>query len=54
MIRLRKARDRAAGKRVVTVLRELRAPSKASLEKAMHGHVIGQAQLIGTCQKQHR
>ena len=35
-----------------TVLRELNQPSKADLERAMHGHVIEQVELIGTYQKQ--
>jgi hypothetical protein len=34
-----------------TVLPDLNAPSKATLEKAMSGHVLAQAQLIGTYQK---
>ena len=33
------------------VLSELDAPSKAKLESAMQGHVIGRAELIGTYQK---
>ena len=33
------------------VLADLRKPSKAALEKAMHGHVIGEAQLMGTYEK---
>ncbi|MBB5402913.1 MULTISPECIES: YbhB/YbcL family Raf kinase inhibitor-like protein [Paraburkholderia] len=34
-----------------TVLPDLKSPSKAALEKAMHGHVLTQAELIGTYQK---
>ena len=34
-----------------TVLPDLREPDKAALEKAMKGHVIEQAQLVGTYQK---
>lgn len=33
------------------VLPDLGTPTKAELEKAMHGHIIGQAELIGTYQK---
>lgn len=32
-------------------LPELRAPSKAQLEKAMEGHVLDRAELVGTYQK---
>jgi Raf kinase inhibitor-like YbhB/YbcL family protein len=35
-----------------TVLTELGAPDKATLEKAMQGHILGQAELIGTYQRQ--
>ena len=31
-----------------TMLGDLRAPKKTDLEKAMHGHVLEQAELIGT------
>ena len=34
-----------------TLLHDLRSPKKADLEKAMQGHVIAQAELIGTYQK---
>lgn len=34
-----------------TVLPDLGTPTKAALEKAMKGHVIGQAELVGTYQK---
>jgi Raf kinase inhibitor-like YbhB/YbcL family protein len=34
-----------------TLLGDLGAPNKASLEKAMRGHILGQAELIGTYQK---
>jgi Raf kinase inhibitor-like YbhB/YbcL family protein len=33
------------------VLPDLRAPTKAALEAAMNGHVIAQAELVGTYQK---
>jgi Raf kinase inhibitor-like YbhB/YbcL family protein len=33
------------------VLADLGRPSKAALEKAMQGHVLGEAQLVGTYQK---
>lgn len=33
------------------VLPDLRTPTKASLEKAMNGHVLAQAQLMGTYEK---
>jgi Raf kinase inhibitor-like YbhB/YbcL family protein len=33
------------------VLSDLRKPTKPALEKAMTGHVLAQAQLMGTCQK---
>ena len=36
------------------VLGDLGAPSKAALEKAMRGHVIGQATLMGTYEKKRR
>ena len=35
-----------------TVLAELKRPTKASLEAAMRGHILGQATLIGTYEKQ--
>ncbi len=35
-----------------TVLPELGRPNKAALEKAMHGHVLAHAELVGTYQKQ--
>jgi Raf kinase inhibitor-like YbhB/YbcL family protein len=35
-----------------TLLHDLRSPKKADLEKAMQGHVVAQAELIGTYQKQ--
>lgn len=34
-----------------TVLTDLKQPTKAKLEEAMKGHVIGEAQLMGTYQK---
>jgi hypothetical protein len=34
-----------------TVLGGLRQPTKAQVEKAMQGHVLAQAQLVGTYQK---
>ena len=34
-----------------TVLPDLKNPSKAALEKAMQGHVLTHAELIGTYQK---
>ncbi len=34
-----------------TVLEGLRQPTKAQVESAMQGHIIGQAQLVGTYQK---
>ena len=34
-----------------TVLSDLNKPTKAALEKAMHGHIIDEAQLVGTYQK---
>jgi Raf kinase inhibitor-like YbhB/YbcL family protein len=34
-----------------TVLSDLRRPTKAALEKAMQGHVLAQATLVGTYQK---
>ena len=34
------------------VLADLHEPTKAQLEKAMAGHVLGEAQLVGTYQKQ--
>lgn len=35
-----------------TVLPDLGHPTKAALEKAMNGHILGQAELVGTYQKQ--
>ena len=35
-----------------TVLHDLGRPNKAAVERAMKGHVIGQAELVGTYQKQ--
>jgi hypothetical protein len=35
-----------------TVLPDLHRPDKAALERAMKGHVLGHAELIGTYQKQ--
>ena len=35
-----------------TLLHDLRTPKKADLEKAMQGHVVAQAELVGTYQKQ--
>jgi Raf kinase inhibitor-like YbhB/YbcL family protein len=37
-----------------TVLGDLGQPTKAELEKAMHGHVLAQAQVIGTYEKGQR
>ena len=37
-----------------TVLPGLRQPTKAQVEKAMQGHVLAQAQLVGTYQKGQR
>ena len=34
-----------------TVLPDLRKPTKAALEKAMKGHILAQADLVGTYQK---
>jgi Raf kinase inhibitor-like YbhB/YbcL family protein len=34
-----------------TVLPDLKKPSKADLLKAMEGHIVGQAELVGTYQK---
>jgi Raf kinase inhibitor-like YbhB/YbcL family protein len=34
-----------------TVLADLNKPTKTQLEQAMHGHVVAQAQLIGTYEK---
>jgi len=34
-----------------TVLPDLKSPNKAALEKAMQGHILEQATLIGTYQK---
>jgi len=36
-----------------TVLPDLGHPSKLQLEKAMHGHVLAQAELVGTYQRTH-
>jgi Raf kinase inhibitor-like YbhB/YbcL family protein len=35
-----------------TVLPDLGRPDKAALERAMKGHVLGHAELVGTYQKQ--
>lgn len=35
-------------------LPDLKSPTKAQLEQAMHGHVLAQAELVGTYQKQRR
>jgi Raf kinase inhibitor-like YbhB/YbcL family protein len=37
-----------------TVLSDLGHANKAAVEKAMHGHVLGQTQLVGTYQKKGR
>jgi len=37
-----------------TALPDLHKPTKADLEQAMHGHVLGRAELVGTYQKQKR
>jgi len=34
-----------------TLLPDLHEPTKAELERAMKGHVLAQAQLVGTYQK---
>jgi phosphatidylethanolamine-binding protein (PEBP) family uncharacterized protein len=34
-----------------TVLPDLKQPTKVKLEEAMKGHILGEAQLIGTYQK---
>jgi Raf kinase inhibitor-like YbhB/YbcL family protein len=34
-----------------TVLPDLKRPNKAALEKAMQGHILAQAELVGTYQK---
>ena len=36
-----------------TVLPDLKHPTKAALEHAMKGHILGRAELIGRYQKQH-
>lgn len=36
-----------------TVLPDLGYPTKAELEKAMHGHILGHAELIGLYQRNH-
>lgn len=36
-----------------TVLPDLRHPTKAKLEQAMHGHILAQTELIGRYQRQH-
>ena len=36
-----------------TVLPDLHSPTKAQLEKAMQGHVLAKAELVGTYQKTH-
>ena len=33
------------------VIPNLRAPTKSQLEKAMHGHILAQAELVGTYEK---
>lgn len=33
------------------LLGDLKRPTKAALERAMHGHIVGQAELIGTYQR---
>ena len=33
------------------VLADLKRPTKAQLEKAMQGHILGKTELIGTYQK---
>uniref|UniRef100_A0A7C4QLY7 YbhB/YbcL family Raf kinase inhibitor-like protein n=1 Tax=Schlesneria paludicola TaxID=360056 RepID=A0A7C4QLY7_9PLAN len=35
-------------------LLDLQRPTKAELERAMTGHILAQAELVGTYQKQHR
>jgi hypothetical protein len=37
-----------------TELGDLRTPTKAALERAMEGHVLGQSELIGTYEKKGR
>ena len=37
-----------------TALPELRSPTKATIEQAMQGHVLAQAELIGTYEKRRR
>ncbi len=37
-----------------TMLGDLRPPNKASLEQAMNGHILAEAQLVGTYQKHRR
>jgi len=34
-----------------TVLPDLKQPTKAALEKAMQGHILARAELVGTYQK---
>jgi len=34
-----------------TVLPDLKKPTKAALEKAMHGHILARAELVGTYQQ---
>jgi len=36
---------------LATVLADLHTPTKAALEKAMHGHVLAEAHLMGTYEK---
>ena len=40
--------------RWTTVLPDLHRPTKPALEAAMRGHVLGQAELMGTYQKKGR
>lgn len=35
-------------------LGDLHAPGRRALEAAMHGHILAQAELVGTCQRQAR
>ena len=34
-----------------TLLPDLKSPTKAAVESAMQGHIVGQAELVGTYQK---
>ncbi|HSR64565.1 MAG TPA: YbhB/YbcL family Raf kinase inhibitor-like protein, partial [Xanthomonadaceae bacterium] len=36
-----------------TLLPDLHAPDKAALLRAMHGHVLAQARLVGTYERRH-